>query len=173
LGISLAAKEESDMTYVITTRDLAQQPVVSIRERRVQQAIPEFLGGAFDELFGTLGLLAAAPAGPPSVIYHEFGPDGIDAEVCVPVDRGVKATGRMGYRVLPSMTVAWTLHLGRYEDLGAAYAAVTDWIKGRGFEATGPVQERYLNGPGEHVSPEDYRTEVEIPVAPVAAAVPG
>ena len=44
------------MTYDITTRELAQQPVLSIRERRVQRAIPEFLGGAFDELFGTLGL---------------------------------------------------------------------------------------------------------------------
>jgi effector-binding domain-containing protein len=161
------------MTYVITTRDLAQQPVVSIRDQRVQQAIPEFLGDAFGELFGTLGLLGAAPVGPPFVIYHEFSPGGIDAEVCVPVDRGVKATGRMRYRVLPAMTVARTLHVGRYEDLGAAYAEVTDWIKARGLEATGPVQERYLNGPGDHVTPAEYQTEVEIPVAPVAAAVPG
>lgn len=161
------------MTYVITTRDLAQQPVVSIRERRVEQAIPEFLGGAFGELFGTLGLLGATPVGPPLVIYHEFGPDGIDAEVCVPVDRGVKATGRMRYRVLPAMTIARTLHVGRYEDLTAAYAAVADWIPGTGFEAAGPVQERYVNGPGDHVTPAEYRTEVEIPVAPVAAVALG
>ena len=125
------------MTYVVTTHELAQQPVVSIRERRVQQAIPEFLSGAFGELFGTLGLLGAAPAGPPSVIYHVFGPDGIDAEVCVPVDRGMKATGRIEYRVLPAMTVARTLHVGRYEDLGAAYAAVKDWIQRNGHEAVG------------------------------------
>ncbi len=161
------------MTYDITTRELAQQPVLSIRERRVQRAIPEFLGGAFDELFGTLGRLGAAPAGPPLVIYHAFGPDGIDAEVCMPVDRGVKATGRMRYRVLPAMTVAWTLHVGPYEDLTAAYSAITDWIQGIGLEAAGPVQERYLNGPGDDVRPAEYRTEVEIPVALVAAVALG
>ncbi len=71
------------------------------------------------------------------------------------------------------MTVARTLHVGPYEALGGAYDAVTDWIRGRGFELAGPMRERYLNGPGDNVTPAEYRTEVEIPVVAAAASVPG
>jgi effector-binding domain-containing protein len=74
--------------------------------------------------------------------------------------------------MLPAVTVAGTLHVGRYEDLGTAYTALTDWIGSHGFDMAGPVQERYLNGPGDELRPEDYRTEVEIPIVPKAAAAP-
>ena len=73
------------MDYPIATRELAPQPIVSMRDRRTPQDLPRFLGGAFGELFGRLRLLGASPAGPPFVVYHEFGPDDVDAEVCVPV----------------------------------------------------------------------------------------
>ena len=55
--------------------------------------------------------------------------------------------------------------------MGQAYRALTDWITDRGFEVTGPPQERYLNAPNE-VAPAGYRTEVEFPVVPKAVAVP-
>lgn len=160
------------MDYVIATRDLPPQPIVSIRDRRAAGDIPRFLGEAFQELFGRLRLLGAGAAGPPFTIYHEFGPDGIDAEVCVPLARPVSAKGRIRDRVLPASTVARTLHVGRYEDLGAAYGALTSWIARRGFESAGPVQERYLNGPADGVPPTEYRTEVEIPIVSRAVAVP-
>ena len=163
------------MDYAIATRELAPQPIVSLRDRRAAADLPAFLGHAFGELFGRLGLLGVTPAGEPFVIYHEFGPDGIDAEVCVPVAEFVSATGRIQTRVLPAVTVARTLHVGPYEELGAAYAALTAWVGDHGYEAAGPTQERYLNGPGgagEPVWPAEYRTEVEIPILPRAVPVP-
>jgi effector-binding domain-containing protein len=159
------------MDYVIATRELARQPIVSIRDRRRQADIPGFLGEAFGELFGRLELLGVKPAGHPFVIYHEFGADGIDAEVCVPVAGSVAAAGRIQARLLPAMSVANTMLVGRYEDLGAAYGALTEWVLRNGLEPAGPVQERYLNGPGDLVPPSEYRTEVEVPVVPAAAAV--
>lgn len=160
------------MNYVIATRELAQQPIVSIRDRQPTLAIPAFLGGAFGELFSRLRLLGAVPAGPPFVIYHEFGSGNIDAEVCVPVAQPVSAQGKIEGRILPALTVARTLHVGPYQDLGTAYTALTDWVERNGFEAAGPVQERYLNGPGDAATPADFRTEVEIPIAAAAVAVP-
>jgi effector-binding domain-containing protein len=161
------------MGYTIAVHDQAVQPIISIRGRHAQAEIPEFLGRSFGLLFGHLKLLGVEPAGPPFVIYHAFGPAGMDAEVCVPVATLVSATGGVQSRVLPAMTVARTLHIGPYEMLGSAYDAVTAWIRGRGFELAGPMRERYLNGPGDNVSPAEYQTEVEIPVVAVAAAVPG
>jgi effector-binding domain-containing protein len=160
------------MEYVIATREIAAQAVVSIRERQASPDVPGFLSGAFGELFGRLGLLGVQPAGHPFVIYHAFGPNELDAEVCVPVAQAVQAAGRIQSRELPAMTVARTLHVGPYEELGAAYRALTEWIERHGHEAAGPVQERYLNGPGDAASPADYRTEVEIPIVHAAIAVP-
>jgi effector-binding domain-containing protein len=161
------------MEYQIALHELETQPIISIRGRHAQAEIPGFLGRSFGLLFGHLKLLGVDPAGPPFVIYHAFGPAGMDAEVCVPVASPVSATGGVEGRVLPAMTVARTLHVGPYEDLGGAYDAVTDWIRGRGFELAGPMRERYLNGPGENVSPAEYQTEVEIPVVAAAASVTG
>jgi effector-binding domain-containing protein len=160
------------MDYVITTHDASELSIVSIRDRCPTGGIPGFLGGAFRELFGRLQLLGVTPAGDPFVIYHEFGPDGVDAEVCVPVAGHVSASGTVKARRLPARTVARTIHVGPYENLGAAYAALTNWIGNKGFESAGPIRERYLNGPTDQVSPAEYRTEIEIPIVMVPVAVP-
>ena len=161
------------MEYQIALLELETQPIISIRGRHAQTEIPSFLGRSFGLLFGHLKLLGVDPAGPPFVIYHAFGPAGMDAEVCVPVASTVSAAGGVEGRILPAMTVARTLHVGPYEDLGGAYDAVTDWIRGRGFELAGPMRERYLNGPGDNITPAEYQTEVEIPVVAAAASVTG
>ncbi len=160
------------MDYPVATYQIGSQPIVSIRARTSQTDLPRLLQAAFAELFGRLGTLGVNPSGPPSVIYHEFTPDGVDAEVCVPIRSAVVGEGRIQSRVLPPMTVARTIHVGRYEDMEGAYAAVADWITRHGLEAAGPVQERYLNGPGDAATPLEYRTEVEIPVVPAAAPIP-
>lgn len=160
------------MDYVIATRELGAQSIFSIRDRQITADLPMFLGAAFGELYGRLALLGAQPTGHPFVIYHALGPAEIDAEVCLPIESSASAAGRITSRELPAMTVARTLHVGRYEDLDAAYRALTEWIERNGFEAAGPVHERYLNGPGDGVEPTEYRTEVEIPIVPAAVAVP-
>jgi effector-binding domain-containing protein len=160
------------MDYVITTHDAPGLSIVSIRGRCDTGGVPGFVGGAFRELFGRLRLLGVAPAGHPFVIYHEFGPDGVDAEACVPVAGPVSASGTVKARTLPARTVARTVHVGPYENLGAAYAALTHWIRSKGFESAGPICERYLDGPADQVSPAEYRTEIETPIVASLVAVP-
>ena len=158
------------MSPTVTTIDLPEQRVVAIRERHAPADIPSFLGGAFADLFGRLGLMGAHPAGAPFVTYHHFGSDEIDAEVCVPVDRAVGSSGRVQSLTVPAMTVARTLHVGPYDQIGPAHLAVTDWLAEHDLDPIGPVRERYLVGPGDFGNPRDYRTEVEVPFQPVAAA---
>jgi effector-binding domain-containing protein len=152
------------MDYQVTTHAIGPQPIVSIRERHPMADIPVFLGRAFGVLFERLGKLAITPAGPPLVIYHAFGPETIDAEVCVPVDELIAGSDVLMSRVLPAATVVRMLHVGPYEQLGTAYEALTDWIAIHGTKASGPVRERYLNDPADGATPSEYRTEVEMPV---------
>ena len=91
----------------------------------------------------------------------------------MPVPQAVAPERRIQSRTLPAMTVARTLHVGRYEDLGAAYGAVSAWVTRHGFEGAGPLQERYLDGPGDGSAPSGYRTEIEMPIIPLLVAARG
>jgi effector-binding domain-containing protein len=164
--------EGSTMVYEIATHHVEPQAIVSIRGRRQQDDLPAFIRAAFSDLLGRLRLLGVSPSGPPFVIYHGFGADGIDAEVSVPIDQSVTATGKVESRVLPAMTAARTLHVGPYEKLGGAYAALTDWTADHGFESAGPIQERYLNGPGDCVASSEYRTEIDMPIVALMVGAP-
>ena len=157
---------------MIVTHHLEPQAIVSIRDRRKQDDLPGFLKAAFPELFGSLRSLGVAPAGAPFVIYHELGAQGIDAEASVPIREPIPTAGKIESRVLPAITVARTLHVGLYEELGDAYTALWNWIRGHEFEIAGPVQERYLNGPGDHVASDEYRTEIEMPIVPAVLVAP-
>ena len=75
------------MVYAIARRDVPEQRMVSVRERLATADMPAFIGRAYGELYGYLGRSGVTPGGEPFVIYHSFGPDAVDAEVCVPVTR--------------------------------------------------------------------------------------
>ncbi len=38
------------------------------------------------------------------------------------------------------------------------------WVDGHGHKRIGPPREVYLVGPGQGVQPQDYRTEIEVPI---------
>lgn len=159
------------MGYDVIQQDLRPQPVISIRERLGQGQLQAFFGRAFADLYAHIGRHGVPPRGEPFVIYHAFGPDGVDAEVCLPVPTLLPETERVGYHELPAVTVVETLHVGPYDELGRAYQALSDWIHDHGLEAAGPVRERYLNEPGPGVPPTTYRTIVQVPIAPAALPV--
>jgi effector-binding domain-containing protein len=160
------------MDYQFTIQEMAPQPIVSIRERHLATDMPWFIGQTFGVLFGRLDELGIRPAAPPFVIYHEFGKDTIDAEVCVPVEAVVVGGDVFEWRELPATTVVRTLHIGPYTELGGAYEAITGWLDMHETRSIGPVRERYLNGPGDGVEPAAYATEVEMPILPARVATP-
>lgn len=159
------------MKYRIATHEIEPQLIVSIRERHPMDDFPAYVGRAFGALFGHVELSGVAPAGMPMVIYHDFGPDGVDAEVCLPIAFDLPYSTEFQTRVLPASTVAQTRHVGPYDKLDKAYAAIMAWIPKHGFDVAGPIQERYLNSPDE-VPPTAYETEIEVPIVPVAVASP-
>jgi effector-binding domain-containing protein len=157
------------MQYDITTRHVPDQAVVSVRGWTDRANLSPFVGNTFGELYGRLQRLGVAPDGDALVIYHEFGADGIDAEVCVPVatnvDLDVLAAGGLLRRVIPGSTVAQTTHVGAYEALAGAYDAVASWIREGGYEPNGPARERYQAGPADRIPETAYRTLIEFPVS--------
>jgi effector-binding domain-containing protein len=160
------------MDYEISVRDVPSQWIVSVRRQMSVPELPAFFGEAYGRIFARLAELDVAAVAPPFAIYHQFGPGQVDAEAGVPISRRIAATSPLKVRRLTAATVARTMHVGPYEELGYAYEALTDWIADHGRVTAGPVRERYLNGPGEDVPPTSYMTEIEMPVSPVAEALP-
>lgn len=162
----LLSEEGKPMEYDVRTRRVVTQPIASIRTRTSVGALPGVMGQAWGEIFGYLGELGVRPAGAPFTIYHdpEFKEEDIDVEIGVPVEEMIPARGRIAPSELPAGTVAYTLHLGGYDRIGAAYRALAAWIQAHGHEFAGAPREVYLTDPAQ-TREADCRTEIDWPIA--------
>ncbi|MGE5484066.1 MAG: GyrI-like domain-containing protein [Ignavibacteriales bacterium] len=139
--------------YGVTIKQVPEQKVSSLRKR-----IPiRRLGRLFMEL---LRSLKGWPAGPAQAIYYDagFDPTSVDVEVAFPVAEG-------GEKTIPGGEMACVTHVGEYSMLGSAYEALMTWMKREGLAAAGPRREVYLVGPGSGKDPEEYVTEIQVPVS--------
>lgn len=70
-----------------------------------------------------------------------------------------------GATVLSGGPWASTVHVGPYEQLPLAYAALLEHVRDRGHEARGPVTETYLSDP-RSAAPQELVTRLAVAVGP-------
>lgn len=148
-------------TETVELVDLLPQETGVVRGRVPALDLPAFLGAAFGEVARTLGEQHLGPVGPPFGRYIA-GPDGFDVEAGFPAAGHVRASGRVVPLVLPAGAAARLMYRGDYAGIGQAYAAVEEWLKGRGLVPAGRPWECYLDDPDV---PEP-RTELYVPCLP-------
>ena len=66
---------------------------------------------------------------------------------------------------LPGGLVAFTIHQGPYDKLFQAYVAIEHWMTTEGVVPNGAPWESYVNDPGDHPDPRDWKTEIFWPIA--------
>ncbi|MDR1710348.1 MAG: MerR family transcriptional regulator [Propionibacteriaceae bacterium] len=95
----------------------------------------------------------------------EYRDQDMDIEIC----QAVTGPGQDGdgyeFKQLPPVTVASVLHRGPYEDLGAAYAYLVDWVETNGYRIAGDWREAFIDGVWNKDSAQDWLTEVQMPIA--------
>lgn len=126
-------------------------------------------------LYGWVAQHGLTPTGMPAAVYLTM--PGVDQsqadaiwELWAPVvgdltELAPDETG-IGIKRIGSLTVASTMHRGPYESVGPTYETLFTWIAGNGYRPDGPPAEFYYSDPDE-TPPEEYLTEVRIPVARV------
>ncbi|PXY22174.1 GyrI-like domain-containing protein [Prauserella muralis] len=156
------------MNYDVTICDMPDRTAFVQRQRVDADRLGDAIGSTIGSLVATAGRYGLTPAGAPEVAYlSEYSPEQpVELEVRVPV-AGAERLGPGHGAPLAELSAGRcvrTVHQGPYDKIGDAYAALDKWIAVHGHHAAGPPTEVYLVGPDRTGTPEEYRTEVSIPI---------
>ncbi|MBN1487082.1 MAG: GyrI-like domain-containing protein [Anaerolineae bacterium] len=161
--------------YDVVLKEMPAIAVISIRKK-----IPSYaeIGQLFTELqtyLNKYGITLCATS-PSMVLYHdtEYRDQWADVEAAVPIAHNAKVrineTTAIRLQQLPGAeTMACVIHQGHYTGLWETYNHLFTWTQANGYRAKGPNREVYLQGPMTGVSPEQYITEIQLPVEKVEA----
>ena len=165
--------EWMDPVYAVALKRVESQQVIGIRD-----TVPSNAGisGLFGELCAVIRAsgLSTEGMGPHTVISYdaEYRERQMEVEAAIPLGRAsvsvpslARDSGRATVHNLPGApAMACTVHQGAYETLNEAYSALTVWMQANACRSIGPGREVYLQGERAGVPPEQYVTEIQIPV---------
>ena len=163
-------RSRNTMTYIISRKELAAQPILVVRRRVPRAEIAATIAAEIPKVFLHAQQKAIAIAGFPITRY-------VDTSVgLVTLETGMRVTaearqwspaegeGDVWADTLPEGPAAVTVHSGPYDQLPSAYAALEQWIAANGLQPVGAPWEAYLNDPADYPDPQDWKTEVCWPV---------
>jgi len=149
--------------YHCKVKELPSQLALSIRLRTPVSELSQRVGRAFGAIAAYLADQRLAPAGVPFVAYYNMDMQDLDIEAVIPVARKLLGRGNIQCRQFPGGKAAVCLHVGAYDQIGAAYNGLNEWLKANQLQGIGVAYEFYLNDPA--VTPrEALRTEVAMPL---------
>lgn len=144
-------------SYAVHGQANAELPTAVMRARLDYDEVGAWLPSAYRCVYAHLAACGIDPAGPPFARY-EFGSGGVDVEVGVAVTTAIAGDDDVVPGRVPFGRVAVTTHVGPYEGLDDAVAAVDQWILEQGGEPAGPHWEVYLSDP--ETDEATWQTEV-------------
>ena len=156
------------MPYDIELRQLPEQPVASIVIPGINadgDGVGAALHGALPDVFSHLESAGVPMVGAPFARYHGGGGHTLDLEAGIPVGGEFAETDRIKRRTLPGGEVIVTVHVGAYDRLPEAIAALAEWRVANGRVAAGPYWEVYVDDPST-MPADEVRTELFEPLAP-------
>ena len=75
-----------------------------------------------------------------------------------------KDGGEIGFREFEDVVAACVKHVGPYDRLGEAYAAIMKWMTENGMELVDRPRECYIDGCWNRESEDEYLTEIQFPI---------
>jgi AraC family transcriptional regulator len=162
-------RRRSVVSYTITKRELAPQPVLIGRKRVTPEQIADAIGQVLSRVFQHAEQAGIAISGRPFARYSDMSMGSMTIEpgmpvVAHPAAGADSADGEVSADTFPGGTVATTIHAGAYEKLREAYSALERWMEANGHTPAGSPWESYLTDPAEHADPAEWRTEVFWPI---------
>lgn len=141
--------------------------IATMRHTGSFDAIPQVIGKLMDGITSGDHLVAGTVM---AVYYNDprqVAEEELVWEVWVPVARpetfGGAEDDEMGFKYLDVMFVAYTYHIGPYENVAESYDILFGWAARNQYKIVGPPVEVYWSDP-EQTPPEKLVTEIWLPV---------
>ena len=156
-------RKEQTMKYDVTIKTIPERYAAT-----VQMVVPHYedegmLWGMMAECKTPLvpadPCLAAA-----EFLDKEYKEENVEIKVWMTVKGKYEDTEHVKFKTLPAVKVASCIIKGSYEQMGDAMATVASWINENGYEANGPMFNIYHVSPAQTQNPEEYVTEVCLPI---------
>jgi effector-binding domain-containing protein len=142
------------MDHEVTLATVAAQTIASVRERVTPGDIAARFGPALDQVWQFVRG-AGIRTGHNVFLYDDANPGLV--EFAVQVDTEFADDDVVACRETPAGTVATTVHMGPYDQLGPAHAAIRMWCRNEGRPIAGLFWEVYGDW---DASPARLRTDV-------------
>lgn len=133
--------------------------ILSLR-RKVKEAD---MGEFFYELVPLIEQFNLRVHGSPITIYHDKEYDEnsfVDMEIGLPVANG----DNKFIRTLDGGLCVFTSYKGGYDELPTVIKALYSWKEKENYEITAPPYQKYVKGVGDTENPDEYITEIYLPV---------
>jgi len=151
------------MEYRCELLDRPAQSTLVIRTRTPVQSLPQVVGQAYGAIMQYAGQLGLQPSGAPFVAYYNMDMADLDMEIGFPFEQKPEGKDNVLAGEIPGGKAAACLHVGPYNQLGAAYEALQKWMQANGYVPAGVAYEFYLNDPGA-TPPAELQTRLVFPL---------
>jgi len=149
--------------YTIETRTLTELETAVEFATLSPPEIGPWLQKAFGEVATYLERKGAGPDGPPFARFSLTSDGRVDVEAGFPASTPTSGEGEVEPSDLPPGPAAITVHVGPYDTMEPAYAALHEWMTEHEREPAGDAWEVYLTDPDADPDPGTWRTEVVQP----------
>lgn len=148
------------MEYKIEIRDIEPVRVVFLQYKGIATEANKVFPSVFQSIKGKTN-------GAPLFCYYEMNPEtkmGV-MDLCVPTEESPNKSG-IEAKELPRIKAISVTHVGSYETLHLAYAAIDQYAAEHGLQLQPPFREVFVKGPGMFLkgNPFGYITEVLFPI---------
>jgi len=149
LQITLSPEGRNYPMFTVSTRDIAEQLVLTEQRHVTADILPDFIGAALGRQHGALARAGSPASAPSFVVYHGEVTEDSDGpvETCTPINRELATTLDLPTRVEPAHREAFTT-ISRaqvvYPQIMTAYAAVETWVAVQGLTLAGAPREVYF-----------------------------
>lgn len=156
-------KERANMVYDVELKSLKAEKVLSLRETIPADKEEQL----WEKLWAFMAQNNIARTAAGYSIYHgdEYEESDVDTEIAVPVSELKESKDSFLYKELAAIPQAATIRFsGSYEGYAAAMEKLALWVEQNGYALDGSVRGLAIASPTDVASPEDYMTELQVPV---------
>jgi effector-binding domain-containing protein len=147
------------MDYQIEVVETDVVPALSIRTRCPYSKLVPKAFASFEAIEDYLSTLDEEPSDRPFIAFYNQDKEDMDVELGYPVSKELAGNSDIEASQIPGGKKLTCLYKGPYQQMEAAYHAMSGYIGEKGLNPTGVMYKTYLNTPGE-VPDEELLTRI-------------